>query len=95
MAPPLAPGRPRRVEARGGACGWIFSPGDVFDRDALAALLAALWPRVARIKGVFRVGQAVWVAPALGPAAGEIILEEICAGSPHPLQPNPPRKREP
>mmetsp|Transcript_34979 Transcript_34979/g.110516 ORF Transcript_34979/g.110516 Transcript_34979/m.110516 type:complete len:368 (+) Transcript_34979:278-1381(+) len=86
--PLLAPGCPHRVEAQRGACGWIFSPDDVFDRDALAALLAELWPHVARVKGVFRVGRALWVAPALGPA-GEINLEEICEPEP-PLRPGPP-----
>ncbi len=56
--PSPAPGRPHRVESEGlghYACGWIFSPEDVFDDDRLMSLLAA-GDSIERLKGVFRIG---------------------------------------
>ncbi len=55
----LAPGKPyRAVNAANDhhACGWIFSPDDVFDEDRL---LDTLFDRfdVVRLKGVFRIGE--------------------------------------
>ncbi len=49
-----APGRPARKESGGGACGWIFSPSDVFDEDRLMKLFADT-PAVTRLKGVFHL----------------------------------------
>ncbi len=53
------PGRPIRYESPG-ACGWIFSPNDIFDEDKLLALLGAN-PEISRLKGVFRVEE-TWLA---------------------------------
>ncbi|WP_084760100.1 CobW family GTP-binding protein [Zavarzinella formosa] len=47
------PGRPVRKESPS-ACGWIFSPGDVFDEDRLMALFAGT-PGISRLKGVFHL----------------------------------------
>ena len=47
------PGRPVRKESAG-ACGWIFSPSDLFDEDALTGLFAS-WPGITRLKGVFHL----------------------------------------
>ena len=52
-------GRPIRYESPG-ACGWIFSPSDIFDEDKLLAFLGAN-SDIARLKGVFRVEEA-WLA---------------------------------
>jgi G3E family GTPase len=58
--PPVAQrGRPLRFESAG-ACGWIFSPDDVFDEGRLLRFLADL-PGTTRLKGVFRVGDN-WLA---------------------------------
>ncbi len=53
------PGRPLRYDSPG-ACGWIFSPHDVFDEDALLAFLGSNLA-ITRLKGVFRVEDA-WLA---------------------------------
>jgi G3E family GTPase len=56
------PDRPLRFESAGQgqwACGWIFSPDDVFDRDALLDLLGYLRP-VLRLKGVFHCEDDWW-----------------------------------
>ncbi len=42
------------------ACGWIFSPSDIFDEDKLLAFLGVN-ADIARLKGVFRVEDA-WLA---------------------------------
>lgn len=39
------------------SCGWLFSAEDVFERERLTAVLAAAWPRAARLKGIFRWGR--------------------------------------
>ncbi|KAG2441778.1 hypothetical protein HXX76_003391 [Chlamydomonas incerta] len=52
------------------SCGWLFSSEDVFERQALAALLAAVWPAVARLKGIFRVGKSSYVVPYRQPDGG-------------------------
>lgn len=51
------PRRPVRIESAGPppACGWIFSPDDVFDESRLLRFLGEL-PGTSRLKGVFRVG---------------------------------------
>ncbi len=49
------PGKPVRYATPDGvrpACGWVFDAADVFDEDALLAVLAN--PAFARLKGVFR-----------------------------------------
>ena len=51
--------RGRSPEGGRPACGWVFSPDDVFDRDRLLALLGG--PGVSRAKGVFRLAHE-WVA---------------------------------
>jgi G3E family GTPase len=56
--PLLAQGRPHRavsVAQDHYACGWIFSPADVFDEDRLLEILFDHLD-VARLKGVFRIG---------------------------------------
>ena len=53
------PGKPLRY-ASPGACGWVFSPRDVFDEEALLAFLGGD-PAITRLKGVFRVEDA-WLA---------------------------------
>ena len=56
------PGKPLRFENAGQgqwACGWVFSPEDVFDRDALLDLLGYLRP-VLRLKGVFHCDDDWW-----------------------------------
>ncbi|MDB5306993.1 MAG: hypothetical protein JWO38_1195 [Gemmataceae bacterium] len=56
-------GSPARYESPPGvrpACGWVFSPADVFDEDRLLALLHTA-PGVTRLKGVFRLADE-WVA---------------------------------
>jgi G3E family GTPase len=56
------PGKPLRFENEGQgqwACGWIFSPDDVFDRDQLLDLLGYLRP-VLRLKGVFHCEHDWW-----------------------------------
>ena len=53
------PGRPVRYDSPG-ACGWIFSPHDIFDEDQLLAFLGAN-EEITRLKGVFRVADA-WLA---------------------------------
>ncbi len=53
------PGRPVRYDSTG-ACGWIFSPHDIFDEDHLLAFLSA-GEEMTRLKGVFRV-QDAWLA---------------------------------
>ncbi len=53
------PGRPLRYDSPG-ACGWVFSPHDVFAEDSLLAFLGSD-PAIARLKGVFRVEDA-WLA---------------------------------
>lgn len=57
------PGRPVRAESPAGAapaCGWVFSPDDVFDEERLLRLLGT-FPGTARLKGVFRLADE-WVA---------------------------------
>lgn len=75
---PPQPGRPQRVLGQGSSsnsslaavqlqhssCGWVFAESDVFDPEALLALLQATSPVAARIKCVCRVGQKKWVMPA-------------------------------
>jgi hypothetical protein len=58
------------------ACGWAFHAEDRFDRAALLALLQQLRPRVARVKGVFRVGAAEWALPSLRLGGGDPPREE-------------------
>ena len=63
LSPPLAPGRPVRKENDGDdfhACGWIFSPEDVFDADRLLELMCGGYA-ARRVKGVFRVAADEWV----------------------------------
>jgi G3E family GTPase len=58
----LAPGRPFRQLSGGSdyhACGWVFSPDDVFHEDRLMEFLLDAFD-VERLKGVFRIG-AEWV----------------------------------
>jgi len=62
-----APGRPVRKESGDRACGWIFSPSDVFDEDRLMTLLTEL-TTVTRLKGVFHLKDD-WVI--LNKAGGE------------------------
>lgn len=66
------PGAPLRImpqavqqqqQQQHSACGWVFDEGDVFDRQRLLALLQQLERRVARVKGVFRLGPSEWVMP--------------------------------
>lgn len=47
------PGRPVRYQTSD-ACGWVFTPQDVFDRYRLLRLLASL-SEVHRLKGIFQV----------------------------------------
>lgn len=57
-----APRRPVRIQnedAEYQACGWIFDPNDVFDRDKLIDLLVEVHP-IARLKGVFRCEDDWW-----------------------------------
>jgi G3E family GTPase len=51
--PSHEPGRPVRRPSGATACGWVFSPADVFDEGRLLAFLGGL--AVPRLKGVFRV----------------------------------------
>ncbi len=56
------PGKPVRFESAGQdqwACGWVFSPEDIFDRDALLDLLGYLRP-VLRLKGIFHCEDDWW-----------------------------------
>ena len=56
------PGRPVRYASPDGvrpACGWVFDPADVFDREKLLAVLES--PAFVRLKGVFRC-EHEWVA---------------------------------
>jgi G3E family GTPase len=56
--PQIAPGKPYRSENDGYdhyACGWIFSPEDIFNEEALLMVLAEN-DDIQRIKGAFRVG---------------------------------------
>lgn len=56
-------GRPLRLENEGNgqrACGWIFSPDDVFDRDRLFDYLGVLSP-VQRVKGFFHCVDDWWL----------------------------------
>jgi G3E family GTPase len=62
------PGKPLRFENAGQgqwACGWIFSPEDVFDRDVLLDLLGYLRP-VLRLKGVFHCDDDWWKIQRVG-----------------------------
>lgn len=62
IAPVLEPGRPQRFENAGQgqvACGWVFSPRDVFRREPLLELLQHLSP-VRRMKGVFHCEDDWW-----------------------------------
>ena len=55
----LKPGVPMRAMNTGlehKACGWIFSPEDVFNRRQLLELLGAI-DHIERLKGVFRTGR--------------------------------------
>lgn len=55
---PICPRRPYRQQSGTPdhhACGWIFSPEDVFDEDRLMELLLDSFD-VERLKGVFRIG---------------------------------------
>ncbi len=59
---PVSPRRPYRQQSGSSehdACGWIFSPDDVFDEDRLMELLLDSFD-VERLKGVFRIGSE-WV----------------------------------
>lgn len=56
--PLLMPGRPFKKESAGlnrHACGWIFSPHDVFHQDRLRHFFAQEAP-IQRLKGVFNIG---------------------------------------
>ena len=53
------PGRPIRYQSPG-ACGWVFSPDDIFNEDKLLAFVVAC-EGITRFKGVFRVDDA-WLA---------------------------------
>lgn len=56
------PGCPLRFQNEGlgqYACGWIFSPDDVFQRDLLLDLLGSLRP-ILRLKGVFHCSDDWW-----------------------------------
>ncbi|GBF90583.1 hypothetical protein Rsub_03155 [Raphidocelis subcapitata] len=87
--PRPAPRAPARIVRPGGgaaadappACGWAFHSEDRFDRAPLLALLQRLRPRVARVKGVFRVGAAEWALPAARLGGGgreELALAPVC-----------------
>ena len=74
----LIPGQPIRCEtAMEGqhACGWIFSPQDVFDGDALVEMLCGGY-QVLRLKGVFRIERDEWV---LVNRVGEQVMVESIA----------------
>ncbi|GLC45502.1 hypothetical protein PLESTM_001742700 [Pleodorina starrii] len=58
------------------SCGWLFSSEDVFERGRLAAVLAAMWPAAARLKGIFRVGKSSYVVPYLQ-ADGSVELRPV------------------
>jgi G3E family GTPase len=86
------PGRPVRYETAAGpraACGWVFSPADVFDEDRLLRLLGSA--PAGRLKGVFRlegewaavnrVGGAVTVAPTAYRRGSRV---EVFAGDARP-----------
>ncbi len=63
LAQTAAPGHPVRLENEGNgqrACGWIFAPEDVFDRDSLFDFLGALQP-VQRVKGLFHCDDDWWL----------------------------------
>ena len=60
---PIQPGHPMRLENEGGgqrACGWIFAPGECFDREQLFDYLAAINP-VQRVKGIFHCEDDWWM----------------------------------
>lgn len=62
------PSRPLRLENQGleqFACGWIFSPNDVFLREPLQELLESLQP-VLRLKGVFHCQDDWWTIQRRG-----------------------------
>jgi hypothetical protein len=63
LARSASPGRPLRLENEGNgqrACGWIISPEDIFDRDAVLDTLGA--PGTAhRVKGVFHCADDWWL----------------------------------
>jgi hypothetical protein len=83
-----ADGPARMVAADKLACGWVFPPPRAFDHLKLTAFLRAVAPRVARVKGVFRIaGSADYFVPTLAPCpdggggggGGAVIdLEPIC-----------------
>jgi hypothetical protein len=60
----------------------VFHESDVFDRPRLLGLLRALRPpRVARAKGVFRVGPTEWVLPSVvlgGNGFHDVALTKAC-----------------
>ena len=62
-----APGRPVRKESYGHACGWVFSPADVFDEDRLTQLFAGT-PEMTRLKGVFHLTDDWLIVNRVGPA---------------------------
>lgn len=56
-------GRPLRLENASHnqrACGWIFAPADVFDRESFFQFLSAL-PGVQRVKGIFHCSDDWWL----------------------------------
>lgn len=68
----LAPGHPVRAMNVGqghSACGWVFSPADVFDRRRLLDFLSA-WQPVTRLKGVFRTGRHWMLVDRVGDELG-------------------------
>lgn len=72
----LLPGHPIRKESKTGtraACGWIFSPIDVFRRVELFQLLSGSLD-VHRLKGVFHVGQE-WLL--FNRVAGDLTCQSI------------------
>mmetsp|Transcript_7421 Transcript_7421/g.20957 ORF Transcript_7421/g.20957 Transcript_7421/m.20957 type:complete len:432 (+) Transcript_7421:129-1424(+) len=76
----LVPGKPARFEASSAwdlAAGWVFSPEDTFQVDALLELLQVLWGRVKRVKGVFRTGAKKWVAPTLALSDGSSSEDQL------------------
>ncbi len=61
-------GRPLRLENEGNgqrACGWIFAPAEVFDREGLFDFLGAI-PHVQRIKGLFHCTDDWWLINRTG-----------------------------
>lgn len=72
----LKPGVPVRAMNTGlghKACGWIFSPEDVFDRRRLLELLSAI-DNIVRLKGVFRTGRHWMLVDKVGDELGRATI---------------------